>query len=84
MNRMTWPWLSVTSLSTALRRSSNSPRNLAPATSAPMSREMTRVFFRISGTSPFTCNGEELSESLGNSSQTLLGLNAPQIPCVGG
>ena len=38
MNRMTSPPTSCTSLSTALRRSSNSPRNLAPAIRAPMSR----------------------------------------------
>ena len=36
MNRMTLP-ASVTSLSSALSRSSNSPRNFVPATSAPMS-----------------------------------------------
>ena len=34
MNRMIWPSLSAISFSTAFRRSSNSPRNLAPATSA--------------------------------------------------
>ncbi len=39
MNRMTWPSLSLISLRTALRRSSNSPRNLAPAMSAPRSSD---------------------------------------------
>ena len=42
------------SLSTALRRSSNSPRYLAPAISAPMSRATSRLSLRLSGTSPRT------------------------------
>ena len=45
---------SATSLSTALRRSSNSPRYFAPAISAPMSSETMRLFFSPSGTSPRT------------------------------
>ena len=52
MKRMTSPSESTTSLTTALRRSSNSPRYLAPAISAPMSSETMRRFLRISGTSP--------------------------------
>jgi hypothetical protein len=44
----------LTSFSTALRRSSNSPRYLAPAISAPMSSATTRLSFRPSGTSPRT------------------------------
>ena len=51
MNRMMLPPASCTSLSNALSRSSNSPRNLVPATRAPMSRAMTRRFLRLSGTS---------------------------------
>ena len=39
-------------LSTALRRSSNSPRYFAPATRAPTSSAQTRLPFRPSGTSP--------------------------------
>ena len=39
MNRMTWPSCFDRSLSTAFSRSSNSPRNLAPAISAPMSSD---------------------------------------------
>ncbi len=54
MNRMIWPSFLARSLSTALRRSSNSPRNLAPAISAPMSRLSTRLSRRPSGTSPCT------------------------------
>ena len=54
MKRMTSPAEDWTSLSTALRRSSNSPRYLAPAISAPMSRATTRLFLRPSGTSPRT------------------------------
>ena len=46
--------LFFTSSSTALRRSSNSPRYFAPATSAPISREYSFLFFRFSGTSPRT------------------------------
>ena len=52
MNRMISPSASCTSLSTALRRSSNSPRNFAPATSAPMSSAISRRFLSPSGTSP--------------------------------
>ena len=37
MKSTIWPWLSCTSLITAFSRSSNSPRYLAPAISAPMS-----------------------------------------------
>ena len=54
MNRMIRPSDWVTSLRTALSRSSNSPRNLVPATSAPMSSAMTLRSWRLSGTSPET------------------------------
>ena len=54
MNRMTWPSCFARSFSTAFRRSSNSPRNFAPAISAPMSSDSTRLSFRPSGTWPFT------------------------------
>ncbi|MNF33830.1 hypothetical protein D3C84_146550 [compost metagenome] len=54
MNRMTRPSCLPSSLSTALRRSSNSPRNLAPAISAPMSSDSRRLSLRPSGTSPLT------------------------------
>ena len=54
MNRMMLPSLSVTSLSTALRRSSNSPRYFAPAMSAPRSSDTTRLSRSPSGTSPRT------------------------------
>ena len=43
-----------TSLSTAFSLSSNSPRYLEPATSAPMSSAHSRLFFSDSGTSPRT------------------------------
>ena len=46
------PAAAVTSLSTALSRSSNSPRYLAPATSEPMSRLNTVLSRSPSGTSP--------------------------------
>ena len=49
MNRMISPSASVTSLSTALRRSSNSPRYLAPAISAPRSRATSFLFLSDSG-----------------------------------
>ena len=54
MNRMTRPSESLISLSTALSRSSNSPRNLAPAIRAPRSSATTRLSLRPSGTSPRT------------------------------
>ena len=52
MKVTTSPSLSRISLSTALSRSSNSPRYLAPATIAPRSRAIKRLFFKDSGTSP--------------------------------
>ncbi len=54
MKVMTWPLLSLISSSTALRRSSNSPRYFAPATIAPRSRLMSRLSRSDSGTSPST------------------------------
>ena len=45
---------SAISLSTALSRSSNSPRYFAPASSAPRSSAQTRLPFSLSGTSPAT------------------------------
>ena len=54
MKRMIRPSASAISLSTALSRSSNSPRNLVPATSAPMSSAISRRSCRLSGTSPET------------------------------
>ena len=54
MKVMTSPSASVISLSTAFRRSSNSPRYLAPATIDPRSRLMRRLCLRPSGTSPST------------------------------
>ena len=54
MNRMILPSWCARSLSTALRRSSNSPRYLAPAISAARSRASRRLSFIPSGTSPLT------------------------------
>ena len=54
MKVMTSPPASEISLSTAFRRSSNSPRYLAPATMAPRSRASRRLPRRLSGTSPST------------------------------
>ena len=51
---MICPSLAVISWRTALSRSSNSPRYLAPATSAPTSSAQTRLPFSPSGTSPAT------------------------------
>ena len=52
MKRMTPPSLWRTSSITAFSRSSNSPRNLAPASSAPMSSARSDFSCRFSGTSP--------------------------------
>ncbi len=49
MKVMTSPSASVISLRTALSRSSNSPRYLAPATIEPRSSAMTRLFLRRLG-----------------------------------
>ena len=54
MKRMISPSDSATSFSTAFRRSSNSPRYLAPAISAPRSRATSFLFLSDSGTSPET------------------------------
>ena len=54
MNVMTWPSLCLISFSTALSRSSNSPRYLAPATMAPRSSAISRLPRSDSGTSPAT------------------------------
>mmetsp|Transcript_5799 Transcript_5799/g.14878 ORF Transcript_5799/g.14878 Transcript_5799/m.14878 type:complete len:266 (-) Transcript_5799:385-1182(-) len=54
MNRIMFPSAPSTSFITALRRSSNSPRYLAPATREPMSRLMSERPRRDSGTSPLT------------------------------
>ena len=54
MNRMICPSLFFTSSRTAFNRSSNSPRYLAPATSAPISSANSLRFFKPSGTSPRT------------------------------
>src|SRR4029079_3853079 len=54
MNRMIWPCEDWISESTAFSRSSNSPRYLAPAISAPRSSDSTFLSFRLSGTSPLT------------------------------
>ena len=54
INRIICPWASVISFSTAFRRSSNSPRNFAPATSAARSKATRRLVFNTSGTSPET------------------------------
>ena len=54
INRMIWPSLFFTSSRTAFRRSSNSPRYLAPATSDPISSEKIVLSFNWSGTSPRT------------------------------
>ena len=54
IKRMIWPSLFLTSSRTAFSRSSNSPRYLAPATSAPISSEKIFLSFSPSGTSPRT------------------------------
>ena len=54
MKRITWPWASEISLSTAFRRSSNSPRYFDPAIRAPMSSAITRRSRSEEGTSPDT------------------------------
>ena len=54
MNRMTSPSAASISFSTAFSRSSNSPRNLDPATIAPRSSDISRLLRSASGTSPLT------------------------------
>ena len=54
MNKMTWPAASVTSVKTAFKRSSKSPRYFAPAINAPISKDNKRLPRKDSGTSPFT------------------------------
>ena len=52
MKRMTCPSVCSISVRTALSRSSNSPRYLLPAMSAPKSSAMSCFSRRVSGTSP--------------------------------
>ncbi len=52
MNKMICPCESVTSFRNAFSRSSNSPRNFAPAIIEPMSIAISRLFLSDSGTSP--------------------------------
>mmetsp|Transcript_94625 Transcript_94625/g.276610 ORF Transcript_94625/g.276610 Transcript_94625/m.276610 type:complete len:297 (-) Transcript_94625:170-1060(-) len=54
MKSITLPSAALTSCSTALRRSSNSPRYFAPLIRAPTSNATTRLAFKASGTSPTT------------------------------
>ncbi|MEY9487307.1 hypothetical protein RKD26_003101 [Streptomyces calvus] len=54
MKVMICPSESLISARTVFRRSSNSPRYLAPATMAPRSSATSRLFFSDSGTSPLT------------------------------
>ena len=53
MNKIIWPSAFATSLRTVFKRSSNSPRYLAPAIKDPMSREMMVLLAKLLGTSPF-------------------------------
>ena len=54
MKTMVWPSSLARSLSTFFSRSSNSPRNLAPARSEAMSSDSTRLPLSESGTAPST------------------------------
>ena len=54
MKTMVCPSSLANSFRTDFRRSSNSPRNLAPAKSEAMSKDNTRLPFNESGTSPAT------------------------------
>ena len=54
MKVMISPSESAISLSTAFSRSSNSPRYFDPATIEPRSSASSRLFLRLSGTSPAT------------------------------
>ena len=54
INKIRWPSEFFTSSRTAFRRSSNSPRYLAPANSAPISNAKISLSFSESGTSPRT------------------------------
>ncbi len=54
INKIIFPAALLISFSTALRRSSNSPRNFVPAIRDPKSRAITSLLRSDSGTSPFT------------------------------
>ena len=54
MKRIICPSAFLTSLRTAFKRSSNSPRYFAPAIKAPISSEKIVLSFRFSGTSFLT------------------------------
>ena len=62
MKRMIPPSLSITSFMMPFSRSSNSPRNLAPASREPMSSAMMRRSMSAAGTSPATMRCARPSE----------------------
>src|ERR1035437_6047986 len=76
MNNIISPLESSISLRRALRRSSNSPRNFAPALMLARSRATTRLSLRISGTSPWMMRRARPSP--------LAALPAPGLPLRGG
>ena len=61
MKRITWPSAAAISVSTAFSRSSNSPRYLVPATSAPTSSAHTRLPVRLVG---HVAGGDALGQAL--------------------
>ena len=63
MNRMTWPSESLISFRTAFSRSSNSPRNFAPAMSAPRSSEIDPLVLQPLG---HVAADDPLGEALGD------------------
>ena len=63
MNRITWPCASLTSRSTALSRSSNSPRYFAPAIMAPMSSAIKPAILQRLGN---VAGDDALREALGD------------------
>ena len=54
MKTMVLPSSCANSFKTFFKRSSNSPRYFAPAIKAAISNDNTRLFFKVSGTSPLT------------------------------
>ena len=61
MNRITWPAAAVTSFSSAFRRSSNSPRNLAPAL-AQVQRQQAFVFQALRHVAVDDAQGQALDD----------------------
>ena len=52
INKIIWPFASLTAFNIAFNRASNWPRNIAPAINVPISKDNNFLFNKFSGISP--------------------------------